>query len=408
MLYHGRHVISAENFSTLDLMTLFREADEMRALYDNPRTRSALRHILVRDEEPIFFRLFIKESTRTAGSFEDAIRALGGRFVTRPPEFSSIAKGESYASMARSFGKRCDCIIIRDDAYDDAATEMADAIQRYDLDTTIISAGCGSKEHPTQTLTDIYPAYRRYPQEFLGGSLTYAFVGDLRYSRTIHSFLLKLCDVGGEIYLIGPEHEHPPEWLQERLKKSKLRVERIHSAAQLLEIAPRVAIWYFTRLQKNLRGKEINKEEEARYADAYGAGERLRNAMNPSAIALHPLPHGKEYMPYLDQVDKRFIHNEQMDGGFYVRMALLKKLFARGTDLKIIRTKEYPIIVSGYVQSRQFKIGDVSGKCAIPYCKKVRIGYDWVLLEKPIASEYLAHIGTMLCDDHLAKRQEKN
>ena len=329
------HLLSARQFDRLSLDIIFEATCEMKYRYEQEEN-DPYSSLLVRPNgTPLRFRLLFRgDSTRTEASFEDTIESLGGRFITKRLEFSGAAKGETHWSIARILGPRCDGFIVRDDSPEGKTGihRMAEAIDTYHLKCPVINAGNGLLEHPTQTLLDIH-TIREYKQyEFENGKLTFGLIGDLAGSRTIHSLLLGLNHFGGHVILIGPAGwDIPPEFYKILSERPNLTIER---TTDLLSVAHRLDIAYFTRLQKNLRGEKISPEEEQAYAANYGATKDVRYRMKKDAIGMHPLPHGPEFPDEstdtsIDLVDERFVHFKQADNGFHVRRAILAEMYVQ-------------------------------------------------------------------------------
>lgn len=328
-LYRGRHLVSARHFDRASLDMIFHTTEVMKKTYLRDGHDPYASCLKDQQGKPLRFRLlFWGNSTRTEGSFEDAIDSIGGRFITKQMEFSGSAKGESHWSITRILGPRCHGLIVRDDSVEGktAIPGMADAIEAYDMDTMLINAGNGMLEHPTQMLLDLYIIWERRRSELENGTLTFGLVGDLWGSRTIHSLIVGLRHFGGKIILIGPEDlDAPSEFYALAEECPNLSVRRTTDIASALA---EVDVWYFTRLQKNLHGENLDPRIEAEYARAYGVDINFCKNIKPDALALHPLPHGPEYPNEhsevsIDLMDRRFIHFEQADNGFHVRRALL-------------------------------------------------------------------------------------
>lgn len=382
-LYRGRHVISAHDFDRIALSELFRTIRDIKAYTQDPRTYSAFRYLLVKDGESLFFHILSSDpSARTLASFERAIRKLGGAWAKDASRLSSVTSGETHRSLARILGPDCDCIIIRDDKNDDAAKKMADAAEDYRLKTRIINAGTGSKEHPTQMLTDLYSISERFQEPFESGKITYALVGNLSRSRAIHSLLIGLGNYGGKIYLVGPPEESIPNQLLEIVKNPLLT---LHKVLNTQEIAQEVDVWYFTQLPG----------QNSTVTSQYTVDEALRSKMKESAIVLHPLPYGPEYQDVNDLKDPRFIHYHQTDNGTFVRMAILKTLFAPHIDLHLVRAENDTVAVTGHLTNMPVLIKEINAVCTITQCPYVRIGSDWVKLDVIIKERlfYKARVG---------------
>lgn len=329
-LYRGKHLVSARHFDRASLDVIFHTTEVMKEAYicsEYDPFASCLTD--PQDGRPLRFRLlFWGNSTRTEGSFEDAIESLGGTVKTKQMEFSGAAKGESHWSITRILGPRCHGLIARDDSEEGktAVPRMADAIEAYGMDTMFINAGNGMLEHPTQMLLDIYSIWEQRKRELKGCALTFGLVGDLWGSRTIHSFVVGMRHFGGKIILIGPKDwDIPQECYALAEGYSNLSINRVTDINSVIE---EVDIWYFTRLQNNLRGEKLSPEMERWYVRTYGVNDLFRARIKSNALVLHPLPHGPEYPDEhretsIDLIDQRFIHFKQADNGFHTRRALL-------------------------------------------------------------------------------------
>src|SRR5437868_5495483 len=167
------HVISSEQFDRSLLDALFRRAESLEGVRDD---RLAHR---------IMASLFYEPSTRTRLSFESAMLRLGGGVLTAADmRMMSASKGESLADTIRVVGgSYADVIVLRH------PSEGAARLAAQYSPIPVINAGDGSHEHPTQTLCDLYNLWieRGHIED-----LDVVLAGDLRYSRTIHSFAYAL------------------------------------------------------------------------------------------------------------------------------------------------------------------------------------------------------------------------
>lgn len=383
-----KHIVSARDFDYMLLLEIFRLTAEMKKLYQDPKTRAGLKYTLIKnDGNPYFIRIIADPSTRTVTTFEDAIRALGGESRKDQPKFSSLYKGESHKSTARIIGPRCDGIIIRDDNDNDAAKNMVEATRDYNLETAIIDAGSGSYEHPTQMLVDLFTIWERDQVRLTAGALNYAMVGDLSHSRTIHSLLIGLKNFGGNIYLVGPYDNELPDWLVQEVKKSSLNIT--YKIYDPLNIADIIDYWYFTRLQTNLRKNKVFEKDKQDYIEECGVSDALRGSTKKGAFFMHPLPHGKEFPEGIDIIDPRFIHNLQADNGFYLRMTLLKMIFAGNLDIHTSVSEHEKVTASGFFEDIEIPIKKIIAVCAIGKCPNVRVeNNNWVKID-PVVKERL-------------------
>src|SRR5205085_3758241 len=157
----------------------------------------------------ILASLFYEPSTRTRLSFESAMLRLGGEVITSAdPTTSSAAKGESLADSVRVISNYADIMVIRHPR--DGAARLAAEYSPI----PVINGGDGSHEHPTQTLCDLY-TLRRDSRKL--GNLNVAISGDLKGSRTIHSFVYALARFGSNIILMPARGMELPEYVVDRL-----------------------------------------------------------------------------------------------------------------------------------------------------------------------------------------------
>ncbi|MEM2686710.1 MAG: aspartate carbamoyltransferase, partial [Candidatus Bathyarchaeia archaeon] len=171
----GRDVISIMDFTKEEIEYILSKTDEIQRL-------SLERRELLKGK--VMAILFFEPSTRTRISFEAAMKKLGGETVDMSePKRASIEKGENLTDTIRVIDNYVDVIVIRHPLEGSArlAAEVAE--------NPVINGGSGAEEHPTQALLDLYTIKREKGR--IDG-LTIAFVGDLKYSRTVHSLSIAL------------------------------------------------------------------------------------------------------------------------------------------------------------------------------------------------------------------------
>src|SRR5580658_7961940 len=153
--------------------------------------------------------LFYEPSTRTRLSFESAMHRLGGAVISSADmQASSAAKGESLADTVRVVSGYADLIVIRH-PHDGAARVAAEYAP-----CPVLNAGDGSREHPTQTLCDLFILRKKKGQ--LKG-LTVALCGDLKFGRTVHSLIYALARFGANILAVPTGGMDVPAYVLERL-----------------------------------------------------------------------------------------------------------------------------------------------------------------------------------------------
>jgi len=251
--------------------------------------------------------LFFEPSTRTRMSFESAMQKLGGNCISiAEARTSSVEKGESLADTIRTVENYADLLVLRHplDGSARMAAEMASV--------PVINAGSGAEEHPTQALLDLYTIQREVGRI---DDLSIAFVGDLRYGRTVHSLAYGLANYDTAIYFVSPESLRVR---REVIDEVGQRV-KVFETRELDEALPKVDVLYVTRIQKE---RIPDPEEYEKVKGIYRVtAETLRNAKS-SMIVMHPLPRVDEIAPEVDMTPNAK-YFKQMWYGLVTRMALL-------------------------------------------------------------------------------------
>jgi|SRR3989344_1491624 len=251
----------------------------------------------------ILANIFFEPSTRTEKSFQAAMYRLGGQVIAHKDSGSSREKGETKEDTIRVLSGYADIAVIRDDEEGKMARYAALA------GVSVINAGDGSNEHPTQTLLDAFTILKERGRL---DNLKIVFVGDLKYSRTIHSLMKTLSKFSGNrLYGIYPGPLSLPESM-------KPLVQSLHSVDEmkqaLKEMQPDVI--YSNRVQEErLHGEKAN----------YLIDKSILEAIPEDCILMNPLPRAGELSVEIDS-DKRVIPFKQAKNGIPVRMALLSMM----------------------------------------------------------------------------------
>jgi aspartate carbamoyltransferase catalytic subunit len=301
---HLKHLISIDDLDRDDILYILERAEDFEDVASGERGLKIL-------EGKILANLFFEPSTRTRMSFEVAMKRLGGDVINMTAqEASSIAKGETLADTVRVISKYSDAIVIRH------PLEGAARFAAENSDVPVINAGDGAGQHPTQTLLDLYTIKKEC--ERLDG-ITIALMGDLRYSRTIHSLIRALTLFKMKIYLISPEALALPEDFLEGLKGD---IER----ADLKDVIGEIDVLYVTRIQKE---RFPDEEEYRKVAGSYRLTPQTLIGAKEDMIIMHPLPRVDEISPEVDTTG----HARYFEQAFYgvpVRMAILSEVMAHG------------------------------------------------------------------------------
>lgn len=301
----NKSVISMNNFSKQEILYLLEQALIMKK---SPPLSSLKTSILA--------TCFYEPSTRTRLSFETAMLKLGGQVIGfSDVKNTSTQKGESFEDTIRVIGSFANVILLRHPSKDSIY------LAHKSTKTPVINAGNGAEEHPTQTLTDLFTMQET--QKDLQG-LSIAFVGDLKYGRTMHSLCLACALFDMRLFFYAPDGLHLPQELLSRLVRKKVQ---FFFPQNLEEIIPHLDILYITRLQTD----RLTNADPTFFNFYPLKLDHLANAFSHLKI-LHPLPRNNEIDPSIDHT-KFACYFQQAENGVYTRMGLLHAILQG--DLKI-------------------------------------------------------------------------
>ena len=249
--------------------------------------------------------LFFEPSTRTRSSFETAARALGADVLSLQKESSSVSKGETLADTARNLeAVGGDAFVVRHPMAG-APLQMSRVVQ-----ASVINAGDGAHEHPTQALLDALTLRERF------GSLqgkTIAIVGDVAHSRVARSNIHCLTKQGATVRVAGPSTLLP-------MGIDKLGCTVHHSLESALEGVDAVMA---LRIQVE-RIADARLPSQRDYARRWGITAAHVARLPAHAVVLHPGPVNRGVEIASDVVDgPRSLVMDQVDSGVAVRMAVL-------------------------------------------------------------------------------------
>jgi aspartate carbamoyltransferase catalytic subunit len=249
--------------------------------------------------------LFYEDSTRTRISFEAAAKRLSADVINFSAKGSSVSKGESLKDTALTLeAMGADAVVIRHSA-SGAPHRLATWIEG-----TVINAGDGTHEHPTQALLDAYTMRSRHGR--IEG-LKVAIVGDVLHSRVARSNVRLLHTLGAHVTLVGP-----PTLLPVGLTDWPADV-----SYDLDATLPVVDVVMMLRVQRE-RMDDSFFPSEREYARRYGLDADRMRALPSHAIVMHPGPmnRGMEIAPEVADSTRSTIV-EQVTNGVSVRMAVL-------------------------------------------------------------------------------------
>ncbi|MFT5289991.1 MAG: aspartate carbamoyltransferase catalytic subunit [Planctomycetota bacterium] len=331
-----RHLVSVDDFSVPEILELFGHA---RRFGEDLRGHSEL------CRGRISASLFFEPSTRTRLSFESAMQRLGGGVLTAADmKSSSAAKGESLADTVRVVsGAYADLIILRH------PSEGAARLAVKHSTVPVVNGGDGSHEHPTQTLCDLYTLW--IEKGHLDG-LDVVLAGDLRYSRTIHSFVYALARFGANIVCVPQPGLGLPQYVLRRLREEYATEPFRADGSKLGDLAKNSDVVYMTpqkphqlSLFTDSRGVPVDRvdavymtrpqTERFKGQDTTDDYMRLGKGVMAAAplkdaVVMHPLPRRDEIAQDFDD-DPRSVYFEQAARGVPIRMAILAFLLGQIT-----------------------------------------------------------------------------
>jgi aspartate carbamoyltransferase catalytic subunit len=249
--------------------------------------------------------LFYENSTRTRISFELAAKRLSADVINFSTSGSSVSKGESLKDTALTLqAMGADAIVIRH-----SSSGAPYTLTKW-VGASVLNAGDGTHEHPTQALLDLFTIREHIPS-FDG--LRLAIVGDVRHSRVARSLTLAMSKMGGEVTLIGPPTLIPPE-------APAWGAEVSHHLDQVL---PKLDVCYMLRVQKE-RQRQQYFPSVREYSRLFGLSRSRVEALPEHALVMHPGPmnRGVEIASNVADLPRSLI-TDQVTNGIAVRMSLL-------------------------------------------------------------------------------------
>ncbi|GAB7388064.1 aspartate carbamoyltransferase catalytic subunit [Bacillaceae bacterium] len=250
--------------------------------------------------------LFFEPSTRTRFSFEVAAKRLGADVLNFAAAASSVQKGESLYDTIRTLEALGVRIAVVRHGEDRILETLAGRVN-----LSLINAGDGAHEHPTQALLDLLTIQQHFGR--IAG-LTVAIIGDVRHSRVARSDALALEKLGARVILSGPPNLLPAEeeW------PARAAVRPVDEAVAEADVV------MMLRVQRERHGQAFTEADT--YLQSYGLTKERAKRMRPHAVIMHPAPvnRGVEIADELVEGERSLIH-KQVANGVAVRMAVLER-----------------------------------------------------------------------------------
>lgn len=310
MSFDHKHLIDIREYSADDITLLLDTAERFKAINERRIKKvPVLKGFTV-------VNMFNEPSTRTRSSFEIAEKRLSCDTLNFGGSSTSTVKGESLDDTVETLcAYKIDMIVVRDKH----AGVPRKVAQKSGV--SVIDAGDGKHQHPTQALLDLY-SIREHKGTIAG--LNVGIVGDVSHSRVCGSLVPALKTMGANVTLIAPGTLLPPA-------PEALGADAVTS--NLDEALPELDVVYMLRIQQErLEGAPFPTLRE--YSMLYGLDERRDKLLRPDAIICHPGPinRGVELDAFMADHPTRSVILDQVYAGVLVRMAALYLLLGGSDD----------------------------------------------------------------------------
>lgn len=300
-----KHLLGIKDLTAEDIQTIHQTATQFKDVLQRPIKKvPSLRDTTV-------VNLFYENSTRTRISFELAEKRLGADTINFAASSSSVAKGETLIDTAKNIlAMKVDMVVMRH-----AASGAPHFLARH-IDASIINAGDGINEHPTQALLDSFSM-----KEKVGGlkDKKIAIIGDIAHSRVALSNIYCLKKLGAEILLCGPATLIPKHI-------ESLGVNVTYNVREALEWCD---IANVLRIQLERQSKPLFSTLRE-YSLYYGINRSMLDSLRKEIVVMHPGPINRGVELSSDVADsEQSIILDQVENGVAIRMAVLYLLSGR-------------------------------------------------------------------------------
>ncbi|MDI9490519.1 MAG: aspartate carbamoyltransferase catalytic subunit [Clostridiaceae bacterium] len=305
----SKDLLSIEQLSAEEIVMILDSAKTMKKVLTQPTKKTS--HL----QGKSVVNLFFENSTRTRLSFEMAAKYMGAASVNISSSGSSINKGETLLDTAVTIDMMSTDFLIMRHRESGAAEFLAKRVS-----ASVINAGDGMHEHPTQALLDVFTM-----RDKLGhlDKLKVAIIGDCLHSRVFRSNLLALTKLGSEVWVSGPASLMPLDVKQTGAHYTRHVEEAIEGADVVMSLR--------IQLERMKCGLFPSVNEYFRY---YGLDDNKIKLAKENALVMHPGPanRGVEINSALYESDQSVI-SEQVTNGVAIRMAILYLLNLRRNAL---------------------------------------------------------------------------
>ena len=299
------HLLGIKYLNSQDIQLIFETADHFKEVINRPIKKvPSLRDITIAN-------LFFENSTRTKLSFELAEKRLSADVINFSASQSSVTKGETLIDTVNNIlSMKVDMVVMRH------PNPGASVFLSQHVNASIINAGDGAHEHPTQALLDSYSIRER-----LGGvrDKNVVIVGDILHSRVALSNIFALQLQGANVMVCGPK-----TLLPKYIDKLGVKVEtNLKKALQWCDVANMLRV-------QNERMDMTYFPSTREYTQQYGVNKALLNSLDKEIIIMHPGPINRGVEITSDVADsKQAIILDQVQNGVAIRMAVIYLLASK-------------------------------------------------------------------------------
>lgn len=305
MLLHSKDLLGMQQVTPQEITAILNQAVVLHQILDSNSKKTP--HL----QGKSIITLFYENSTRTRMSFELACKYMSAAAANISASTSSVQKGETLLDTGRTLDVMGADVIIMRHPNSGAPHMLAKHIQ-----ASVVNAGDGMNEHPTQALLDMY-TMRRHKGDLAG--LEVAILGDIAHSRVARSNIWGLAKMGAKVRVYGPKTLLPDQLEQLPVTVCRGR----HEAAEGADVVMSLRL----QLERQRHGLFPTLDE---YAKHYGIDASVVACARPDALVMHPGPINRGVELTTEMADcAQSVIDEQVTSGVAVRMAILYLLTRR-------------------------------------------------------------------------------
>ena len=304
-----KHLLSTHDLSIDNIVAILDTADHMTEINARPVAKvPALRGRTVAS-------VFFEDSTRTRLSFESAAKRLSADTMTFSAASSSVNKGESLRDTIETLSAMgVDAFVVRH-----KSSGVPAAITQW-TGASVINAGDGWHQHPTQALLDTYTITRSFGLKDSLQGRSIAIVGDIKHSRVARSDIDVFTRLGAEVILVAPP----------TLLPHNIATWGVKTASSIDEVVGKVDVLYMLRMQFERMDSGVIPGL-AEYSSRFALTPARARLLSPHALVMHPGPMNRGIEMVVDPSDlpgSRIL--QQVANGVSVRMAVLFTILGGG------------------------------------------------------------------------------